>query len=286
MTPEWFTTALAAPTKSRFVESAGANVHYRIWGAEHTGPGVLLVHGNTANTHWWDHIAPALATDRRVVAIDLTGFGDSGRREKYSFDLWADDIRTVLDAALPPGSVIVAHSMGGKPSYLAATRDAKLGGLVLLDSNIARKPDPDRAAVLVNRADTGPRIYPEREDAVRAYRLFRPDDSSTEIPAYVTEHIARSSVRRVADGWSWKFDYAVYRSILDPPAPLRPMDFPVAVVRAGHHSVIDDDCHDKLLRGFGPSVVAADLPNAGHHAMLDDPQAVIDLLLQLLSAWR
>ncbi|WP_068280519.1 alpha/beta fold hydrolase [Aldersonia kunmingensis] len=285
MSPEWFTDALAAPVESRFVESAGVSVHHRIWGAQHTGPGILLVHGNTANTHWWDHIAPALAADRRVVAMDMTGFGDSDRRDTYSFDLWANDIRAVLDESLASGSVIVAHSMGGKPAYLAATKYPKLGGLALLDSNIAIKPDPDRLAMLVSHADSTPRIYPEREDAVRAYRLFRPDDSPIDVADFITEHIARNSVRPVPGGWSWKFDYGVYKAVLDPPAPLRPLDVPVSVIRAGHHSVIDDVCHEILLRDLGPGVIDTTLPNAGHHAMLDDPHGVIELVRQLVSDW-
>lgn len=285
MPAQWFTDALAAPVESRFVESAGVSVHQRIWGAQHTGPGILLVHGNTANTHWWDHIAPALAADRRVVAMDMTGFGDSGRRDRYTFDLWANDIRAVLDTSLAPGSVVVAHSMGGKPAYLATTGYPKLGGLALLDSNIAIRPDRERVAMLVSRADSTPRVYPDRADAVRAYRLFRPDDSPIDVADFITEHIARNSVRQVPGGWSWKFDYGVYKAVLDPPAPLRPMDWPVAVIRAGHHSVIDDASHEILLRDLGPGVIDATLPDAGHHAMLDDPQGVIELVRQLVSDW-
>ena len=46
----------------------------------------MLVHGGAAHSRWWDHIGPLLADGRLVVAIDLSGHGDSARRESYSLD--------------------------------------------------------------------------------------------------------------------------------------------------------------------------------------------------------
>ena len=60
-----------------------------------SGRGIVLVHGGAAHSRWWDHIGPLLAADRRVVAIDLSGHGDSGRRESYSFDAWAGEMLAV-----------------------------------------------------------------------------------------------------------------------------------------------------------------------------------------------
>lgn len=283
--PAWFRAALDTPARSGTVDSAGASVHYRIWGERYDGPGLLLVHGNTANTHWWDHVAPDLALDRRVVAMDLTGFGDSAHRPAYDFALWSSDIRAVLHETLAPGSVIVAHSMGGKPSYRAAVAESSIGGLVLLDSSIGRTPAADRARLLADRADSQARVFPTLDDAVRAYRLFRPVDSAVEVPTYLVEHIARHSVRQVPGGWSWKFDQAVYRAALEPPTPVRPLPCPVAVVRAGEHSVLDDDSYTTLVRDLGAGTVAATLTSSGHHVMLDDPLGLVTLLHEIVADW-
>ncbi|MBD0322957.1 MAG: alpha/beta hydrolase [Aldersonia sp.] len=260
-------------------------MNYRIWGEQFDGPGLLLVHGNTANSHWWDHVAPELATDRRVVAMDLTGFGDSAHRPAYGFTVWANDIRAVLREALAPGSVIVAHSMGGKPGYQAALTEPSVGGLVLLDSNIGRMPAADRARLMADRADSQARVFATLDDAVRAYRLFRPVDSSIDVPSYLVEHIARNSVRQVPGGWGWKFDQAVYRAALEPPTPVRPLSCPVAVVRAGEHSVLDDESYTDLLRDLGSGTVTATVESSGHHVMLDDPLALIDLVQKIVRDW-
>ena len=77
---------------------ADAPVAYRAWG-EPGGRGIVLVHGGAAHSRWWDHIGPLLASDRRVVAIDLSGPGDSGRRPSYSLDRWADEVLAVAEDA-------------------------------------------------------------------------------------------------------------------------------------------------------------------------------------------
>ncbi len=74
--PKWFADVLAQKPESRHVEVEGARIHYLRWG-DRSRPGLLLVHGNAAHAHWWDFIAPFLARDYNVAAIDLSGMGDS-----------------------------------------------------------------------------------------------------------------------------------------------------------------------------------------------------------------
>ena len=77
--PQWFKDALAIKPESSFVEVSGARIHYLRWG-DRARPGLLLVHGNAAHAHWWDFIAPFLARDYNVAAMDLSGMGDSDWR--------------------------------------------------------------------------------------------------------------------------------------------------------------------------------------------------------------
>jgi pimeloyl-ACP methyl ester carboxylesterase len=79
-------------------------------------PGLILVHGGVAHKDWWDSIAPFLADTRRVVALDLTGMGDSDHRERYSMDTYAREVIAAgetggaFDAGKP---FLVGHSFGG-----------------------------------------------------------------------------------------------------------------------------------------------------------------------------
>ena len=96
--PEWFTTALATSAELGRVDVDGTAIAYRAWG-QPGGPGIVLVHGGAAHSRWWDHIAPLMTPGRRVFALDLSGHGDSGRRQTYSLDSWAREVLAVAGAA-------------------------------------------------------------------------------------------------------------------------------------------------------------------------------------------
>ena len=83
--PAWFSAALAAAVQERMTTVEGTSIAYRAWG-DQADRSIVLVHGGAAHSRWWDHIAPLLARGWRVVALDLSGHGDSGRRDSYSLD--------------------------------------------------------------------------------------------------------------------------------------------------------------------------------------------------------
>jgi len=60
---------------SRFALIEGMNVHYRDEGA---GPPLVLIHGTLSSLHTWDGWVGQLAPHRRVIRLDLAGFGLTG----------------------------------------------------------------------------------------------------------------------------------------------------------------------------------------------------------------
>src|ERR1700753_3663687 len=135
--PEWFTKALATEPEARRVDVDGTAIAYLAWG-ERSPRGLVLVHGGGAHAHWWDHIAPLLTGDRRVLALDLSGHGDSGRRDDYSLDTWSREILAVAaDAGVTEPPVVIGHSMGGFATLRLASRyGSKLAGAVIIDSPV------------------------------------------------------------------------------------------------------------------------------------------------------
>src|SRR5581483_9274530 len=135
----------------RFVTVEGARIHYLRWG-DPTRPGILLVHGNAAHAQWWSFIAPFLARDYHVAAMDLSGMGDSawrpfhgeeghGAAGGYSMDLFArEQLAVCEDAGMfapaePP--VIVGHSFGGFVTMLTGgLYGERLKGVVIVDSPV------------------------------------------------------------------------------------------------------------------------------------------------------
>jgi len=278
--PAWFTQALAAPVTERVTSQDGVAVAYRMWG-DTGGRGIVLVHGGGAHSRWWDHIAPLLATDRRVMAIDLSGHGDSGRRESYTLDAWAREILAVAaDAGLTEPPVVIGHSMGGIVTLrLASMSGSQIEGAVVIDSPL-RDPAPEEQAAQRQRTFRKLLLYPTREAIMARFRPV-PDQP---VLGYIADHIAATSIRQVDGGWVWKWDPAVFTSRGEPMAPLSRLDCRAALFRA-EHGILSAEMSDLIYDRLGRVAPAIEIPVAGHHVMLDQPVALVAALRTLLSDW-
>ena len=78
------------------------------------GRPVVLVHGITESRRTWDPlIAPLIAADYRVVAVDLRGHGDSSKVAPYDLGTMAADLGAVLAEEQVDDALLVGHSLGG-----------------------------------------------------------------------------------------------------------------------------------------------------------------------------
>jgi len=278
--PDWFTTALATSAELGRAEVDGAAIAYRAWG-QPGGPGIVLVHGGAAHSRWWDHIAPLMTPGRRVAALDLSGHGDSGRRETYSLDSWAREVLAVAGAAgitAPP--TVIGHSMGGFVTLrLASLYGSRIAGAVTVDSPV-RDLTPEEQAAREHRAFGPLRVYPTREAAIAR---FHPVPSQPTL-RYITRHVAETSVRETDGGWTWKFDPRIFgRSQLGTHLLTR-LDCRVALFRA-EYGIMSQQMSEVMYDRLGRVAPLIEIPAAGHHVMLDQPIALVAALRTLLSDW-
>src|SRR5947207_11720563 len=145
--PAWFSAALDAAVQQGTTTVDGASIAYRAWGNP-DGRSIVLVHGGAAHSRWWDHIAPMLTSGWRVVAVDLSGHGDSDRRDRYSLDTWAREVLAVVDeAGSAAASGVIGHRMGGLvPPRLAAPAGSPVRGAVRIGSPVRAVAPEARAA--------------------------------------------------------------------------------------------------------------------------------------------
>lgn len=99
------------PRTTGSLEVAGAEIAYASWGPD-DGPPVVLVHGAGAQMGWWDAVIKELG-GHRVIALDLSGNGDSGWREQYTGELWAQETLEIAERVAGARVVLVGHSLGG-----------------------------------------------------------------------------------------------------------------------------------------------------------------------------
>ncbi|WP_448608965.1 alpha/beta fold hydrolase [Geodermatophilus sp. URMC 60] len=275
--PAWFTRALARAPEHRDVVVDGVRIHYRAWG-EPGRPGLLLVHGGAAHSGWWDHVAPLLGT-HRVVAPDLSGHGDSGRRAGYGMQQWAREVLAVAAAEGLSRPVVLGHSMGGWVSLtLGVEHGDEVAGVAVIDSPLDRQPPEEQK---LRERPLGQRVHADLETAVARFRTLPPQE--VYLP-YVREHVARGSLRPVEGGWTWKFDPGFFGSRPLVRQLLPRLAAPVALLRCEQGLVSSEMAAEMsaLVPGGLPLV---DLPEAGHHPMLDQPLALVTAVRTLLAVW-
>jgi pimeloyl-ACP methyl ester carboxylesterase len=281
--PQWFLDALASEPQHADTEVDGITIHYRRWG-DAARPGLVLIHGGAAHSGWWDHVAPLLADEYCVVAPDLSGHGDSGRRDHYDMETWAREVIAVSQhSCLPAPPIVIAHSMGGWVGLtVAADHGDDLAGLMLLDSMVVR-PDPEVEAARVGVAFGPLRTYETQEQALARFRTV--PDQPTTLP-YVKVHVARTSLRQVEGGYTWKFDPRIFERRAVPRGDMLPrIKRRVALFRA-EHGLVSADIGEYMYEQLGRLAPVIEVPLAWHHIMLDQPIALITGLRALLADWE
>jgi len=114
--------------------SNGLNIAYREAGSGDRV--VLLIHGNTASSLWWERVMAALPAGTRAVAPDLRGCGDTDKpAEGWSMQDLADDVYAFTQALGLTGFAVVGHSLGGGVAlHLTVAHPEAVEKLVLVNS--------------------------------------------------------------------------------------------------------------------------------------------------------
>lgn len=129
--PRW------AQAPSQFIEVMGMAVHLRDEGPRDDAEPIVLLHGTSASLHTWDGWADALKSQRRVIRMDLPGFGLTGPTPSgdYSVPHYIDFLVALLDRLGVQRAVVGGNSFGGYLAWkLAADHPQRVSRLVLVDA--------------------------------------------------------------------------------------------------------------------------------------------------------
>jgi pimeloyl-ACP methyl ester carboxylesterase len=109
-----------------------SSLHYEDSG---TGRVVVLIHGLGASSRFWTSTIDQIVSCRRVIAVDLPGFGRSPMLEGLvEITTYSDAIATVLRGLQLVGSDVVGHSLGGLIAQRLAIDHPDLVGNLMLVS--------------------------------------------------------------------------------------------------------------------------------------------------------
>jgi len=130
-----------APPPSDFIDLKGQLVHLRDEGPRNDPLPIVLLHGNSASLHTWEGWVKGLRGQRRVISLDLPGFGLTGpfagayAGQRYRGEVYARFVLELLDALKVPRFVIAGNSLGGEVAWrTAVAAPQRVERLVLVDS--------------------------------------------------------------------------------------------------------------------------------------------------------
>tara|TARA_B100000029_G_scaffold365490_1_gene358801 strand:- start:509 stop:1381 length:873 start_codon:yes stop_codon:yes gene_type:complete len=122
--------------RDEWVTVDGLNFHYRDWGG--SGEPIVLLHGLASTSHIWDMVAPILAQNHAVIAVDQRGHGESDKpNDGYDIESVTKDAIGIIDKLGIEKPLVVGHSWGGSVALnLAVEAPQSVKGLTWVDGGM------------------------------------------------------------------------------------------------------------------------------------------------------
>lgn len=280
--PDWNTDGSTWPNRhaSGFVEAAGLRWHVQTMG---TGPVLLLVHGTGAATHSWRDLAPMLAADFTVVAVDLPGHGFTSPppSRRMALPAMAADLGALVDALGHRPAIAVGHSAGAAILVRMAL-DGRIAPHLIVSLNGALLPfrgfagavfAPLARLLFVN--PLVPRLFAWRAADESTIERLIGNTGSTLDAAGVAQYAAlfrRPSHARAALGMmaNWDLD----RLLKDMPR----LQTPLLLVAAGDDRAVPAD-NAFAVSDIVPAASVEYVRGLGHLAHEEDPAAIAGIIV-------
>ena len=127
-----------APEPSSFIELDGMQVHIRDTGPRDDPAPLLLLHGMSSSLHTFESWQAELSKHRRVISVDLPGFGLTGPSPQgdYRIDAYTRFVLRLLDTLNVKHVILAGNALGGEIAWQTAVlAPERVRKLVLIDSD-------------------------------------------------------------------------------------------------------------------------------------------------------
>lgn len=265
----------------------GLDLHYVSAGR---GPAVLLIHGLGGFAESWRLNLDALAARSTVYALDLPGFGNSGKPPApYDLRFFATAVGAFMDALGIGQATLVGHSLGGAiAATFALVHPGRVERLALLSAlvpgaayrlapvyRLLARPGLGELAALCGCAP----IY----RAALARCFHRPQPAEIEFLvrwsyAARTSWPARAAYLRTVRGV--RADFA--SSGRDYRRALATLDLPVLLIHGLQDRVVPAE-HCREVAGMLPRPVVRWVDSCGHFPQIEHADTVNEWLVEFLA---
>jgi 3-oxoadipate enol-lactonase len=250
-------------------EQSGISIFYETAGEGHP---FVFIHANPTDHNMWLYQTARFSEYFRTIAMDLRGYGRSGKPEvAYSFADVADDILGVCRAEGIRRAILAGASIGSKLAFhLALERPEMFDALILVGGNAKRGRSYDS------------RIIGYRERGAAAYR--REHLESLVAPGFAETGHGRYLLDTLLDRTPALSGEAIARLFeafdgVDLYSRVAEIETPVLIVNGEHDMSLPGarETADRL-----PHAVHRIIPNAGHLCCLEAPAAFDALVVEFL----
>ncbi|RJQ21728.1 MAG: alpha/beta hydrolase [Nitrospiraceae bacterium] len=272
-----FDETRSTSSSSHYASLNDIQVHYILKGKGDKT--LLFIHGWSCDTTFWKAQIDFFKKDYRVIAINLPGHGKSSKPEiPYTFDLFADAVREVIDDAGIDKVFLVGHSMGYPVArHFIRKYPQRVSGLCIVDGAYFRVPsEPDKFAEWKKQIDGYVQSLKSdnRKEFLNQFlaSLFveeSPSELKAEIKAKMfsaPEHVANSAMEEMVRPENWK-EY--------------PLNVPTLAVYAVSPDLPSDN--EEYLRSLFPQMEYHQWDKVGHFVMMEQPERFNKLLSEYLS---
>lgn len=193
------------------IDTAFGEIAALHWG-DADAPPLLALHGWLDNAASFARLAPLLAEQRHVIALDMPGHGHSAwlpeRARRYHIGDQVDHVLDVADALNLERFDLLGHSLGaGIASLIAAAASPRVGKLALVEGlgpladdgsrTLTRWHDAHAQGTMAQRT---PRVFASIDAAVAARVAAGGLDAAEARP------IVERNLREVEGGYAWRSD--------------------------------------------------------------------------------
>lgn len=231
----------------KFVEVNGVKLYYEEYGE---GEPLLLLHGNSQSIMAFTFQIPDFSKSYRVIAVDTRGQGKSTEDDKpYRYELFADDMKALLDKLGLDSVNVVGWSDGGNTGLLLAMRyPMKVKRLITMGANI-----------YIDESVVDSKIRKEIHKQIKAIEQDTSDEAKNRVRLM---QLLLTEPKRVYDD-------------------LRVIRCPVLVM-AGENDIIKEG-HTRGIASYIPKSTCYIAPGESHYFPVNNPKAFNKKVLEFLS---
>ncbi len=241
-------------------------------------PPVVLIHGSGGAIDWWDELTPLLtAQGRRVIAIDMLGYGGSDKPASgYSIQSQAGLIAQVLSKLDVKRAAVVGHSLGGKVATALAEGSPDLvAGVAIIDT----APDSSYGglsggATVAKLPVIGPALWRLSPDFVVRRNLKQAFAPGFDVPEQFVDDVRAMTYPAYRDSASESDTYTDAEPLN---TRLGKLDLPLLVI-FGEQEQLYPARESLSAYAAIPGVETVLIPDAGHSPNVETPEKVAVVL--------